>query len=38
MRDNDSTANIIAIGILAIIHGGFWGFVGYWAGWFVWAP
>ena len=38
MKEIDRSANVIVIGLLALVHGGFWGIVGYCAGWFIWAP
>jgi hypothetical protein len=37
-NDSDTEMGVIVIGCLAVVHGGFWGLVGYWAGWFIWAP
>ncbi len=37
-RNTDTGMEVLVIAFLAVVHGGFWGLVGYWAGWFVWAP
>ena len=37
-HDTDTGMEVLVIGCLAVVHGGFWALIGYLAGWLIWAP
>jgi len=37
-RNTDTGMEVLVIGCLAVVHGGFWGLIGYFVGWLIWAP